>query len=66
MVPRVPAILREDAPFRLLFAGQALGVSLAGYALDRMGFAPLLVIPGVVLPLAGVWLARALGARAPA
>jgi MFS family permease len=25
-VPRVPAILREDAPFRLLFAGQALSV----------------------------------------
>src|SRR5919202_2852991 len=25
-MPRVPAILREDAPFRLLFAGQALSV----------------------------------------
>jgi predicted MFS family arabinose efflux permease len=47
-----------------LFAGQALGVSLAGSALDRLGFTPLLVIPGVVLPLAGAWLARALAARA--
>src|ERR671926_468311 len=25
-MPRVPAILREDAPFRLLFTGQALSV----------------------------------------
>jgi predicted MFS family arabinose efflux permease len=47
-----------------LFAGQALGVSVSGFALDRLGFAPLLVIPAVVLVAAGVGLARAMGARA--
>lgn len=46
-----------------LFAGQALGVSLAGSALDRFGFAPLLAIPAVVLAAAGVWLSRAMAAR---
>jgi predicted MFS family arabinose efflux permease len=49
-----------------LFAGQALGVSLAGFALDRLGFAPLLVIPAVALAAAGMWLARAMAAREPA
>jgi predicted MFS family arabinose efflux permease len=47
-----------------LFAGQALGVSLSGFALDRLGFAPLLVMPAVVLAAAGAGLARAMGARA--
>jgi predicted MFS family arabinose efflux permease len=47
-----------------LFAGQALGVSLAGAALDRLGFAPLFAVPAAVLAVAGVWLARAMGARA--
>jgi predicted MFS family arabinose efflux permease len=49
-----------------LFAGQALGVSLSGYALDRLGFAPLLAVPAVVLAVAGVALSRAMGARDPA
>ncbi|MEJ6023324.1 MFS transporter [Ramlibacter sp. PS4R-6] len=47
-----------------LFAGQALGVSLAGAVLDGLGFALLLAVPGIVLPVAGAWLARALAARA--
>jgi predicted MFS family arabinose efflux permease len=46
-----------------LFAGQALGVSVAGAVLDRLGFGLLLAVPGFVLPVAGVWLARALAAR---
>jgi predicted MFS family arabinose efflux permease len=49
-----------------LFAGQALGVSLSGAVLDRLGFALLLIAPGIVLPAAGAWFARALGARAKA
>lgn len=48
-----------------LFAGQALGVTLSGSALDRLGFAPLLAVPAVVLAAAGAWLARAMAARAP-
>ena len=47
-----------------LFAGQALGVSLSRFALDRLGFAPLLAIPAVALVAVGAWLARAIGARA--
>jgi predicted MFS family arabinose efflux permease len=47
-----------------LFAGQALGVSVSGAVLDRVGFTLLLVVPGVLLPAAGVWFARALAARA--
>lgn len=47
-----------------LFAGQALGVSLSGYALDKVGFTPLLAVPAVVLTAVGAWLARAMGARA--
>jgi predicted MFS family arabinose efflux permease len=47
-----------------LFVGQAIGVSVAGAVLDRLGFALLLAVPGVVLPVAGAWLARALKARA--
>jgi predicted MFS family arabinose efflux permease len=49
-----------------LFAGQALGVSVSGYALDRIGFAPLLTAPAVVLVLAGIWLARAMANRVEA
>lgn len=49
-----------------LFAGQALGVSLSGFALDRLGFAPLLAAPAVVLAVAGALLARAMGSHAPA
>lgn len=47
-----------------LFVGQAIGVSLSGYGIDRLGFAPLLVIPGIVLPLAGGWLSRELASHA--
>jgi hypothetical protein len=47
-----------------LFAGQALGVTVSGAVLDRWGMTLLLVVPGVVLPVSGVLLARALGARA--
>jgi predicted MFS family arabinose efflux permease len=49
-----------------LFAGQAAGVSLAGTALDRWGFAPLLVVPAAAMGLAGWWFARALARRAQA
>jgi predicted MFS family arabinose efflux permease len=49
-----------------LFVGQAIGVSLSGYALDRLGFAPLLLVPAFVLAAAGAWLARAMGARGDA
>ncbi|WP_298932331.1 MFS transporter [uncultured Ramlibacter sp.] len=46
-----------------LFGGQALGVSLAGYAFDHLGPAPLLLVPAAALPLAGAWFARALARR---
>jgi predicted MFS family arabinose efflux permease len=49
-----------------LFAGQALGVTLAGMAVDRLGFAPLLIAPALALPAAGAWFARALRRRAQA
>jgi predicted MFS family arabinose efflux permease len=47
-----------------LFTGQATGVSLAGYAFDHVGTAPLLLIPALVLPLTGWGFARALQRRA--
>jgi predicted MFS family arabinose efflux permease len=65
MVPAVRGTAVASFAFAL-FAGQALGVSLSGAVLDRLGFALLLVVPGVVLPVAGAWLARALAARASA
>lgn len=46
-----------------LFTGQALGVTLSGYALDRLGFAPLLAVPAVVLVVSGIALARAMAVR---
>lgn len=46
-----------------LFTGQAIGVSLAGPAFDRLGAAPLLLVPAVTLPLVGWWFARALRRR---
>ncbi len=49
-----------------LFFGQAIGVSLAGYAFDHSGSAPLLLIPALVLPAVGWWFARALQRRAEA
>jgi predicted MFS family arabinose efflux permease len=49
-----------------LFVGQAIGVSLAGYAFDHAGAAPLLLVPAAALPLTGWLFARALRQRAPA
>ena len=46
-----------------LFVGQAIGVTLAGYAFDHLGYAPLLLAPALALPLAGWGFARALGRR---
>ncbi|MGZ5179846.1 MAG: MFS transporter [Ramlibacter sp.] len=47
-----------------LFFGQALGVSLAGYAFDHLGRAAMLLGPAIALPLAGWAFSRALRARA--
>lgn len=46
-----------------LFVGQAIGVSLAGYAFDHGGAVPLLLVPALVLPLTGWGFARALRRR---
>jgi predicted MFS family arabinose efflux permease len=46
------------------FNGQAIGVSLAGFAFDQGGALPLLVVPAVVLPAIGWAFARALQRRA--
>ena len=48
-----------------LFTGQAIGVSLAGFAWDHLDHAVLLIVPAVGLPLTGWWFARALRRRAP-
>ena len=48
------------------FNGQAIGVSLAGYAYDHGGPLPLLVVPALVLPLVGWAFARALHRRSEA
>jgi predicted MFS family arabinose efflux permease len=47
-----------------LFTGQALGVTISGYAFDHAGPAALLLVPAVALPLAGWGFARALRKRA--
>lgn len=47
-----------------LFTGQAIGVSLAGWAFDRFGMVPLVVAPALGLPVAGWLFARALARRA--
>ncbi|HUR90695.1 MAG TPA: MFS transporter [Ramlibacter sp.] len=62
MAPQVRGTAVASFAF-CLFAGQALGVSLSGAVLDRLGFPLLLVAPGLVLPVAAAWLARALAAR---
>jgi len=49
-----------------LFVGQALGVTAAGYAFDRWGHVPLLLVPAIALTLAGWWFARALRQRTAA
>ncbi len=46
-----------------LFAGQAIGVSGAGFLLDHYGPAPLLLVPALALPLAGWGFAAALKRR---
>ena len=48
------------------FVGQAIGVSLAGLSFDRLGPAPLLLVPALVLPFTGWAFARALKRRAEA
>lgn len=48
------------------FLGQAMGASLAGYAYDHGGPAPLLLVPALALPLACALFARALRRRAQA
>ena len=63
MAPQVRGTAVASFAF-CLFAGQAAGVSAAGAVLDRLGFPLLLAVPGIVLPVAGAWLARALAARA--
>jgi predicted MFS family arabinose efflux permease len=49
-----------------LFAGQALGVTLSGWAFDHWGMAPLLLVPAVGLPLTSVAFTRALRRRSEA
>ena len=46
-----------------LFAGQAIGVSVSGYAFDHIGMTPLLMLPAIALPLTGWWFARAVRLR---
>jgi predicted MFS family arabinose efflux permease len=48
------------------FNGQAIGVSLSGFAYDHGGPLPLLIVPALVLPLIGWAFARALQRRAHA
>jgi predicted MFS family arabinose efflux permease len=49
-----------------LFVGQALGVSLSGWAFDRWGYGPMLLGPALALPLVGWWFARELQRRSAA
>jgi YNFM family putative membrane transporter len=48
-----------------LFAGQAVGVTAAGYSFDHWGAVPLLAVPAMALTLAGSLFARALERREP-
>jgi predicted MFS family arabinose efflux permease len=48
------------------FNGQAIGVSLAGYAYDHGGPLPLLLVPALVLPMLGWAFGRGLARRAQA
>lgn len=48
-----------------LFGGQAIGVTLASWTVDHLGYAPLLLIAAVALVITGWAFARALGARVP-
>lgn len=48
-----------------LFAGQALGVTLAGWSVDHLGYAPMLATAAAGLAVAGWAFAGALGRRVP-
>ncbi|MGE0097396.1 MAG: MFS transporter [Hydrogenophaga sp.] len=48
-----------------LFGGQALGVTLAGWSVDHLGYPPMLVAAGAGLLIAGWAFARALRHRGP-
>lgn len=62
MVPAVRGTAVATFAF-CLFVGQAIGVTLAGYAFDHLGDGPLLLAPALALPLAGWAFARALDRR---
>jgi predicted MFS family arabinose efflux permease len=62
MVPAVRGTAVATFAF-FLFVGQAIGVTLAGYAFDHWGAMPLLLLPALALPVAGWWFARALHRR---
>jgi predicted MFS family arabinose efflux permease len=49
-----------------LFVGQALGVTLSGWAFDRWGHGPMLLAPALALPFVGWWFARELQRRSAA
>jgi len=59
MVPAVRGTAVATFAF-CLFVGQAIGVTAAGAVFDHLGHVPLLLAPGLALPLAGWWFARAL------
>ncbi len=46
-----------------LFGGQAVGVSIAGYTYDHLGYTLMLLVPAIALPLTGWAFARALRMR---
>ncbi len=46
-----------------LFGGQAIGVSIAGYTYDHLGYTLMLLVPALMLPLTGWAFARALRLR---
>ncbi len=48
-----------------LFGGQALGVTLAGWSVDHLGYAPMLVTAALGMAVAGWAFAGALGRRPP-
>jgi predicted MFS family arabinose efflux permease len=62
MVPSVRGTAVAMFAFSFFF-GQALGVSWAGFAFDRFGAAPLLLIPAAGLAVAGWLFARAMARR---
>jgi predicted MFS family arabinose efflux permease len=63
MVPQARGTAVSTFAF-CLFTGQAVGVTISGYAFDHIGPAALLLLPAAALPLAGWWFAGALRRRA--